>query len=205
MEIQKFKIDGKKVFVLDGIFSYQQVHEIYGIAKGLNYRFSQLSDDHSHIQNMRPAYHLIPEDNEKFHTLYDGHYKALKKLKLHKKLDIAEVYVNIADAMTVTLPHSDRPSGCWTALYYANPEWDIKYSGATNFINKKGEIALSCVPKPGRFAIFEADILHQALPPTFYCPFKRITIPFKMDPIMVQNEHIEQGGEGDPEYTNSCW
>jgi len=226
MEIKKIKINAgtkkRKIYIIDNILSYNEIKSIYTSALESPFGFMQKSDGHNLIENTRFAYHITPEDSAtRFKKLFRAQEKILKKLKI-KNMRPADVYINIADAMTPTLPHTDRPEGCWTLLYYANFEWDFKWGGQTNFYNTTtGEIEIACVPKPGRFALFQADILHQATPPTFYCPYKRLTIPFKMDPAApfdpndpaghgegfpIQNSKVNNGITS-PEYreSDSCW
>jgi hypothetical protein len=217
MEIQKFKVNGKKVFVIDNILNHNKIRRIYTTAKNMPFTFTQRSDrENLEINNTRWAYHLDLEDSieyQRFAFLFEAYNKIVEKKKILKRMKISEIYINIADAMTVTLPHTDRPAGCWTLLYYANHEWDIKWGGQTNFINEfTGEIELACIPKPGRFALFEADILHQATPPVYYSPYKRVTIPFKLDPTVNPEEILESiqkenNGNSNPIVgnTNSCW
>jgi len=204
MEIKKYKVNGKKVFIVDDVLEHHDILTIYRNALNLPFKYSQVSDDLSHIPNTRFAFHMSEEYHEDFIPLWEAQHKILKKLKLFDKLSTADVYVNLSDCMTPTLPHTDRPKGCWTMLYYANSDWDIKYSGATNFIHND-EIVLSCAPKPGRFAVFQADILHQALPPTFYSPYKRVTIPFKMDIMDITEVIEEQEAKVEKTTSNTCW
>jgi len=219
MEIQKFKVNGKKVYVIDNLLNHNKIRNIYSTAKKMPFTFTQMSDKETvTIDNTRWAYHLnlnSPEERARFRHLFKAHEKITKAFKFMREQLIAEIYINIADAMTITLPHTDRPKGCWTLLYYANFEWDIKWGGQTNFINEfTGEIELACIPKPGRFALFQSDILHQATPPNFYAPYKRITIPFKMDPVNIENNELidqilerENNGNNNPiaGTINTCW
>lgn len=209
MEIKKINLPKKvgKAYIIDDVFEYHDIRNIYSAVLNERYTFTQMSEPFSNVKNTRLAVHLEPGEGVE-PLLAKTAFKILKKFKMHKDFQISEMYVNMADAMTVTLPHTDRPEGCWTLLYFPNYEWDIKYGGQTNFIDADMEIVGAVIPRPGRFILFKANILHQATPPTFYCPFKRFTIAFKLDPIFEQDpEGLEQSEPEGEKYvtTNSCW
>jgi len=211
MTVKKVKLPKEigKAYVIDGALSYGEIRSIYSGSLAGEYTFTQQSEGLSNIANTRLARHIGNGDSElgeHFAILLD---RVMNKFKEEHKFDTAlmasEIYINMSDAMTTTLPHTDRPKGCWTLLYYANYEWDIKYGGQTNFLDDNMEILAAVIPKPGRFILFEANILHQATPPTFYCPFKRLTIASKLDPIedFPENEYNEIKDEYVA--TNTCW
>jgi hypothetical protein len=217
MEINKVKLPkGKgKAYIIDNVFSYERLRFLYqGLLKG-PFNYTQFSEPYSSIPNIRFSHHLsLEEDREVYDALFQTMKKILKKFKLHKKFFPSEIYTNIADAMTTTLPHADRPKECWTLLFYPNIEWDIRWGGQTNFIDEDTmDIMASVIPKPGRFILFKSDILHQATPPNFYCPYKRLTVAFKMDPIeelspeemALSNKTIKEYEEAEYVTTNTCW
>jgi hypothetical protein len=173
-----------------------------------------MSEPLADITNTRLAHHLEGEENPVKDILIGALKRITKKVKLKDEMHPSEIYVNIADAMTTTLPHTDRPPGCWTLLYYPNLEWDIKWGGQTNFIDPETmDIMAAVIPKPGRFILFQADILHQATPPTFYAPFKRLTIAMKLDPfeglteeeMALSNKTIQEYKEKEYVTSNTCW
>jgi hypothetical protein len=211
MEIKKIKLPkGKgKAYIIDNYFSYFDTRFIYSSVLQGPYTFTQMSEPLADITNTRLAHHIEDEDNPVNPLLRKAVDDIVKEILPKKELAPSEIYVNIADAMTTTLPHTDRPPECWTLLYYPNLEWDIKWGGQTNFIDHETmDIMAAVIPKPGRFILFQADILHQATPPTFYAPFKRLTIAMKLDPyeMLPEGDYTNETIEG-KEYvtTNSCW
>ena len=68
-----------------------------------------------------------------------------------------------------------------TVLVYANTEWDHNEGGETLFYNEDKEVVQAIVPKPGRVAIFPANILHSARPPLPYVTKPRYTIAYKYE------------------------
>jgi hypothetical protein len=214
MEIKKIKLPKGKAYIIDNLLSYSDIRFIYSSVLQGPYTFTQMSEPLSNIQNTRLAHHLEMEDNPVNDMLEKALRKILKKTKVKTELIASEIYVNIADAMTTTLPHTDRPAGCWTLLYYPNLEWDIKWGGQTNFIDSETmEIMAAVIPKPGRFILFQADILHQATPPTFFAPAKRLTIAMKLDPfeslteeeMALSEKTIRKYEEKEYGTTNTCW
>jgi len=217
MEITKLKINGRKLYIIDNVLNHNKIHDIYAACVSSEYTMKQLSDGLHHVPNLRMSHHIETADEIDyiFKDLFKAQKKILKYFNLWKKVETADVYINMADALTTMLPHADRPEGNWTLLYYANKNWDKTYSGATNFFNEHDdEIAFSCLPKPGRFVLFPADILHQALPPTHFCPYKRFTIAFKMDTLPKLKpkeksdyncEEFETETREVIHATNTCW
>lgn len=200
-----------KAFILDNVLDYGAIRNIYNELTAIPYTFSQKSEQHSLIPNTRLAHHIEP-DTEFSDVLVSAVDKIIKKVRKKDKLalpddmQISEIYANTADAMSTMLPHTDRPKGCWTLLYFANYEWDIKWGGQTNFIDGSAtEILGSVIPKPGRFVLFEADIVHEATPPTFYAPYRRFTIAFKMDILDIAEEPAANIVKEEYVTTNSCW
>ena len=204
MEIKEIKLNmgttKSKAYVIDSVFSYEEIYSLYGLLLEGPFEYSQMSDGQSDIKNARMSMHLETVDNPLLNLYRAKMDSIIKKLDLGD-FQIAEMYVNISDAMSITLPHADRPKDCWTILYYPNYDWDIKYGGQTNFIDNNQEIIASCIPKPGRFLVFRSDMLHQATPPTFFSPFKRLTLATKLEPREIQ----DQGKEDIHAATNTCW
>lgn len=95
---------------------------------------------------------------------------------------IERMYVNaynFGDCPTVHQDHADE--GHFTALYYANYEWNHNWSGETVFYNEaKDEILRAVYPRPGRIVVFDARIPHVAREPNRICPVVRYTIAIKL-------------------------
>ncbi len=203
MEIKTIKLrtdtNKSKAYIIDSVFSYEEIYALYGLLLEGPFEYSQISDGQSDIKNARMSMHLEEADNPLINLFKSKMDLIMEKLDLGK-FQIAEMYVNISDAMSITLPHTDRPKDCWTILYYPNYDWDIKYGGQTNFIDDNQEIIASCIPKPGRFLVFRSDMLHQATPPTFFSPFKRLTLATKLEP-----QEIEKTKEVKHVATNTYW
>lgn len=99
---------------------------------------------------------------------------------------IERMYVNaysFGDCPTVHQDHAQE--GNFTALYYANYEWNHNWSGETVFYNEaKDEIIRAVYPKPGRIAVFDGRIPHVAREPNRICPVIRYTIAIKLFAIV---------------------
>jgi len=79
-------------------------------------------------------------------------------------------------------PHldDDRP-GCYTLLYYANPEWKDGWDGETVYFDAAGEIALAVRPRPNRAVFFDSRIPHAGRAPSRLCPALRVTVAYKVE------------------------
>jgi SM-20-related protein len=93
-------------------------------------------------------------------------------------VELARVHSNLHLYGDMQFPHTDEPGGV-TALYYANPEWDENWLAETIFYDENREPTYAVAPKPGRLAVFDADILHRAGVPSRQCYVSRISVAFK--------------------------
>ena len=98
------------------------------------------------------------------------------------RCDIERMYVNAytyGDCPTVHV--DDLQEGRFTVLYYANFEWNHKWSGETVFYNEaRDEIIRAVYPRPGRIVAFVSRIPHVAREPNRICPVLRYTIAIKL-------------------------
>jgi hypothetical protein len=98
-------------------------------------------------------------------------------------------------------PHydDDRP-GCYTLLYYANPEWKDGWDGETVYFDAAGEIALAVRPRPNRAVFFDSRIPHTGRAPSRLCPALRVTVAYKLEvaapPAVAEVQVEEPAGTG---------
>ena len=104
--------------------------------------------------------------------------------KLENNVDIllTRLYCNKLIAGDSPTSHYDsKHETDTTVLVYANTQWDHNEGGETLFYNEDKEVVQAIVPKPGRVAIFPANILHSARPPLPYVTKPRYTIAYKYE------------------------
>lgn len=71
------------------------------------------------------------------------------------------------------LHRDNEDSKFWTALLFLNEYWDINWGGDFVLV-KDNEIYKSCAPTPGKFVLFQGNILHGARPVSREAQFPRI-------------------------------
>jgi SM-20-related protein len=79
-------------------------------------------------------------------------------------------------------PHTDdERAGCFTLVYYPNPEWKDGWDGETVFHDRAGEIFFAVRPRPNRALFFDSRIPHAGRAPSRICPALRVTVAFKLE------------------------
>ena len=108
------------------------------------------------------------------------------KLKNNVDIILTRLYCNKLKAGDSPTSHYDgKYETDTTVLVYANTEWDHNEGGETLFYNEDKEVVQAIVPKPGRVAIFPANILHSARPPLPYVTKPRYTIAYKYEYVLI--------------------
>lgn len=104
------------------------------------------------------------------------------KLKNNVDIILTRLYCNKILAGDSPTSHYDGKYDVdTTVLVYVNSEWDHNEGGETLFYNEDKEVVQAVVPKPGRVAIFPANILHSARPPLPYVTKPRYTVAYKYE------------------------
>ncbi len=154
-------------------------------------------DQHWAMHFMKQA--LPCKQNLGVYDLWKGIQKtASNDLKLD--LTLINVYAIGTTTDRVGFSHLDWTPALehWTALYYVNPIWKSNWGGETVFYtdNTETDILKACMPKPGRFVIFNSSIPHRSIPPTSCFRGLRTSISFKL----IQNKFAYQGLEVKADY-----
>jgi len=72
-------------------------------------------------------------------------------------------------------------SGCFTALFYLNPVWQLDWHGETILYDDETQDTIHCcVPRGGRLLLFDSRIWHGATSPSMICPEMRLTLALKL-------------------------
>ena len=173
---RRIAIGSKSLVVLDGLFSPSAVASLFQFLERVPYRLN---------------------DFDSTETAYARHWKADLPVDLPSAMPELGTCLRIAretfrsDALTLQrlhanlhlfgdaqFPHTDLSGGV-TALYYANPEWREDEFGETVFYDDAREPSWTVAPRPGRLAVFDADIVHRAGVPSRACYAPRISVAFK--------------------------
>lgn len=74
-------------------------------------------------------------------------------------------------------------AGELTALWYVCGRWDFEWGGETVFFDANRDARAAVSPKPGRLAVFDAEILHVGRSPNRICQPPRDTLAIKLEPL----------------------
>jgi SM-20-related protein len=94
-------------------------------------------------------------------------------------------YVNVAHFGDMLFTHTDCLPGAGelTALWYVCERWDHEWGGETVFFDAQKEIRAAVLPRPGRLAIFNGELLHVGRPPSRICYVPRYTLALKLERV----------------------
>ena len=176
---RRLAIDGKPLIVLDGLFDDREIDAAYRFLNRLPFHLNDVDSGETAYARHWKAELLLdfvratPVLNE-----CAGLTPAFFSEASSRPLRLTRAHVNLHLYGDAQHAHTDLPGGV-TALYYANPEWDEKWMGETLFCDDRREPIAAVAPKPGRVAIFDADLLHRAGVPSRECFAARLTVAFK--------------------------
>ena len=172
-------IEAMAVTVHDGLVSAAMVSELFDAIHQPVYHFGQKSNPEDPfgfwIANIPRE--LLGGDNP-----LAALWRLVDAQIAHGQCDIERMYVNAYTYGDCPTIHVDsHEPGHYTVLYYANEEWDTRWSGETVFYTPaRDEIVKAVVPRPGRIAVFDGRVPHVAREPNRIAPVVRYTIAIKL-------------------------
>ncbi|MCY3626988.1 MAG: 2OG-Fe(II) oxygenase [Gammaproteobacteria bacterium] len=188
LDIKDYMIDGKELFVIDGLFINKEIQVIYDDVISKPY-FRTECDSKS---DPYPVF-ASEFDITKANSIFDAKISLMtKRCFPDEQFIVGRSYVNHIVYGDMEFPHTDcrEPKKNVTALCFVNKKWDYRWGGETKFFDKKKEIVQSVVPRPGRLVLFRGAILHCATVQTRICKESRLTWAIKMvDKKSVGNGH----------------
>ncbi|MDJ0626709.1 MAG: 2OG-Fe(II) oxygenase [Rhodobacter sp.] len=114
-------------------------------------------------------------------SLYAAMSRLVEKCFPDEDISFFSVFCNCISYGCHTFMHQDGGEDCFSALYYANPEWNVDWGGETTFFDDDGD-AIACIaPVPGRIIVLDGRIQHRAGMPSRSCPRRRYTISLRCD------------------------
>ena len=110
---------------------------------------------------------------------------ALDSFSVGSSYKLHRAYVNVASYGDMLYSHFDCEPGAGeiTALWYISEKWNHEWGGETVFFDDHKDIRAAVLPRPGRLALFDGDILHAGRPPNRICFSPRYTLALKFKPI----------------------
>ena len=179
MEARIENVEGKRIYIIDQVFSRDEIEAFYEYASDLPFKKKEKSTSYDEFPIFSTDF--VPEkfENETFvgikaRELVNEFIEDANQLKLFR------AYINLSNYGDVEYPHFDCPSDRKdvTVLYYVNKDWHYKYGGETMFYaNKDSRIAV--LPTPGRFVIFPGNIEHLGSIATRVCREPRMSLALK--------------------------
>ncbi len=187
---KEFKVEGKDIIVYDGIFSQQELFEIYLHIDNRDYRKHNLDDVLHHNKQVDVKWSSEIKNSEiLFEILLSKYSTSISEIK-DQKYNLLRTYVNYAVPGTVDLIHDDAPhykKNHYTLLHYGNFTWHSNWHGETVFYDSNySEILFTSVFKPGRIILFDSSIPHCARPPSKIAEYPRYSIVYKFS--LLENE-----------------
>ena len=172
-------IEPMTVTVHDGLVNAAMVSELFDTVHQPVFKFGQKSNPEDPfgfwIAN-------IPDELISGNNPIGALWRVVDAQITHGRFAIERMYVNAytyGDCPTIHVD-SEQP-GHFTVLYYANEEWDARWSGETVFYSPAcDEIVKAVLPRPGRIAVFDARVPHVAREPNRIAPVVRYTIAIKL-------------------------
>lgn len=177
---RRVDIDGLQLLILDGVFSDVDVRQFHGFVRHLPYRLNDVaSDETEHVKHWKSDFPLALAENTP--VLRECIGIARELLAPDDRFRLERTYTNMILHGDLEGPHVDARGGV-TALYYANADWKEMWLGETVFYDRRREPVCAVGVKPGRLAIFHADLLHRAGVPSRECYEPRLTVAMTFAP-----------------------
>ena len=161
--------NGRKIFVLDNLFSHDDLEKLRQIVNYKSYFFTDRFDDGSDGVAWVASFSI--QGFIKSH-LWDIHRQVVNHVGSRQSYFPYDVSCNLVQNNDNTRLHDDciQIADQWTMVTYLNPNWTAQSGGETAFFIKKGhdnnDYFAEVRPRYGRSVIFQGMIYHSARPPT---------------------------------------
>jgi SM-20-related protein len=178
---KKMLIDGYQIAVFNNLLSFPQLEE--NVKFLYNAPFKKTEFSRAETSQYTHWAHEIEPKNLKIENYWASTAKAVKSIFPDDKWKAYRAYVNYGGFGDAMFSHHDSTVKEITCLWYMVPQWHIDWGGETVFYDKNEEIALACVPKPGRLVVFDGRIKHSGRPPNRNCLHSRFTLAIKLEKL----------------------
>ena len=172
-------IEGRKIYVIDQVFTQDEIEAFHEYVSGLSFRKMERSTSYDEFPIFSADF--VPE---KFET---DSYVGVKARELFNNFienagsfKLSRAYINLSNYGDVEYPHFDCSAEREdiTVLYYVNKSWHYKFGGETIFYSNK-DSRIGILPAPGRFVIFPGNIEHLGSIATRVCRQPRLSLALK--------------------------
>ncbi len=173
-------LDGKDVYVVDGLFAPDLVRLLYESLKDLP--FAPTEYDTEATRSMPHLNFEFDPDalssNPMFRLWRDRVVAKTSELFPASRVQLDRVHCNSQPYGDLQFAHTDLVPGL-TSLYFANAEWPDEWQGETIFYDRGGEPYYAVGPQPGRVVVFAGDLVHRGGVPSRACSGTRLSVAFK--------------------------
>jgi hypothetical protein len=174
------EVDGRPLHVIDGLFAPDLVRIVYETFSRMSFTLSDYDNKETReVKHWKSEFALDSFGaNPLLRAWHDTIVAEARALSGGRALTLRRVHCNSHLYGDLQHAHIDIAPGL-TALYYANPDWHEEWHGETVFYDRAGEAHSVVAPRPGRLAVFPADLLHRGGVPSRKCFSARLSVAFK--------------------------
>jgi hypothetical protein len=177
---QMRQVDGRPLILIDGLFRPDFINLFDQFLRSLPFSLADYD-----VEDTRHVLHWIHEfalgeitTHPLLSFVYSRIRSATEEVSAEPRIRLERVHCNTSLYGDMQFPHHDLTPGM-TWLYYSNPVWQPTWMAETIFYDSQGEPVYAVFPKPGRVAVFAADILHRGGVPSRECVEARRSLAFK--------------------------
>lgn len=173
------EIDGKNIYIVDDVFSQDEIEAFCEYAEVLPFKRVEKSLSYDEFPIFSADF--IPEKFESETSIGKKCRELLNQFYQDAdQYHIWRTYINLSTYGNVEYPHHDcnLDQEDITILYYINKTWNYKYGGETIFYSQK-DSRLAILPAPGRIVLFPGNIEHIGTIPTRICKLARLSLAMK--------------------------
>ena len=176
---RRIDVGGMQLLIVDNAFGRDQVADVHRFVRDLPYRLNDFDTDATaYARHLRAE---LPVSLAETTPVFRDCVQIAKTLLARAPLRLNRVHANMMLHGDLQHPHPDLADSV-TAIYYANLEWQDVWQGETIFYDAAGEPLHAVAPRPGRLAIFHANLRHRAGVPSRACFEPRLSVAFKFAP-----------------------
>ena len=176
---RRLSIDGLPVSIFDAVMPADVVEQTY---RALLHR--RYESDHASSKSTKEYREWVCEidlDDFRKDRLFDEMSRLVQACFADVPIGFFSVFCNCISYGCHTFRHQDGGENCYSALYYANPEWKVDWGGETTFFDSRGDAVACVAPVPGRIIVLDGRIYHRAGMPSRACPHRRYTVSLRCD------------------------
>lgn len=180
---QEHEINGKKITVIDELFTAKERLTFYNFACNAQYSLSRIAHD---LPEYRRDQKTLKSPLSLADILDIGFFENpfIVNFITTNKLRLRKAYINLCTAGDTYAYHIDdeekSSSAVPSLLYYCNLNWQPEWEGETHFSDENmKDILFSSSFVPGRIVFFDGSIPHKSSQPSFSAPYYRFVLAIK--------------------------